>query len=196
VPNDQQEPRIIPGTPPTPDDPSASNETIIEYPDGSFEIRTSHPTPEILREYQEAIEIYPGDAGLHCSYGHALAAAGERDAAIREVRQAIEIDPADVSTRISLAGFLRETGNLDEAIVEYQAAMKLYEECHPGVPDQTEAILHWGLAEALRMKGNSLQADEQLRFAIAVQAEAVKDEAGSPALLQQLEELLAKESDR
>lgn len=56
---------------------------------------------------------------------------------------------------------------------------------------QGEAILRWGLAEALTGKGDFEGACLELERAIAIQREAVQQQAGSPSLLKQLEGVLA-----
>lgn len=192
--SEHQEPRVIAGTPPTPVDPSPSNQIVVEYPDGSCTITTSATTPEVLREYEEVLTIHPRDAGLRWNYGLALADAGATEPAIRELRQAVEIEPGATSIRGLLAAFLRESGALEDAITEYQAALALFEGRAENKADQGEAILRWGLANALLEKGDSAQAKEQLTTAVTIQREAVKQHEGSPQLLGQLERLLESQT--
>jgi RimJ/RimL family protein N-acetyltransferase len=143
----------------------------------------------VLAEYVDALAAHPEDSRLHLHYGFALASADEPEAALREFRLAVRCDPASNFARSTLAGVLLQVGDADAAVAEYREALRLHVEQSDGEPSQAEAILRWGLANTLRAQGHLARARGVLAHALALQAEAVKRESGSPQRLRQLEEL-------
>jgi tetratricopeptide (TPR) repeat protein len=164
---------------------------VIDHPDGTVEIITPPATPQVLAEYVEALREHPDHADLHLYYGLALASVGDAEGAFREVQRAAALDPASIFARSMLAHFYRQRGDPDGALAEYREALRVIECRADREPDQREVTLRWGLAEALKAQGFPEAGREELERAIAIQQEAVRQEAGSPHLLAQLEKLQA-----
>lgn len=182
------------GTPPTPEDPAPSNQTIREYPNGISIISTGRPTRKVLAEYEAAIAADPDDAGLHLHYGMSLKHAGRNEQAMSELTSAIRLDPASALAHSFFSDCLKDAGRLEEAIHEQREALRLgLAESQPG-REQLEAISRWGLGELLAQTGHRDEARVELERAVAVQREALSQGAGSRQLLGQIERALRRVS--
>jgi TolB-like protein/Tfp pilus assembly protein PilF len=72
--------------------------------------------PAAEREFKRAIELNPGHAGAHVSYGIYLSNLGRRGEGVAELRRALELDPLSPIVNILLADYLRSLGQFDESI--------------------------------------------------------------------------------
>lgn len=184
--------RVIPGTPPTPENPYPSNQTVIELSDGNCRIETGLPTPQVLAEYTAAVAEHPDDAALHLHYGIALQGAGKLTDALGQLREAVLLEPSSPFARSILAGMLQSAGSVKNAVFEYREALRLFQLRSYGSPSQQEATLHWSLAKVLRLDDKAEESITELELAITIQRSAVAASAGSPRLLRQLEALFAE----
>ena len=76
-------------------------------------------------DYQRALKLSPGSAGIHRDYADYLAAIGRFDDAIAQKHQAIVLDPLSVSTSLGLASAFHNAGRYDEAIAELHRTLTL-----------------------------------------------------------------------
>jgi predicted Zn-dependent protease len=141
--------RVIPGTPPSPEDPFPSNQTITEFSDDSSRIETRPPDEKVLAEYVAALAEHPDHPKLRLYYGIALQGAGKLDDALAQFREAVRLDPASSFAHSMLASALRSTAATAEAVTEYREALRLFCLGSDGTPNQQEVTLRWGLANAL-----------------------------------------------
>ena len=94
---------------------------------------------------------------------------GRTDDAIALLERALRIDPGNVASKMMKANLLVQAGKLDDAIADYRAIAQA---------EPTNPEVHYGLAEALRRKGDVRGAIETLRKAYALSGE----ETGGKAL--------------
>jgi protein O-mannosyl-transferase len=80
---------------------------------------------EAILHYQQALTIWPGDAGARNNLAIELANAGQMDAAIEQLQQAIRVWPKYVDARCNLAIFLAEQGKTQEAIAQYRQVLQI-----------------------------------------------------------------------
>ena len=85
-----------------------------------------------------------------------LWARGRAAEAAALVDRALRVDPGNLESRINRADFLAHAGRLDEAIAQYRAVVA----AEPGL-----ASPHFGLADALKRRGDTAAAIESLRRA-------------------------------
>jgi serine/threonine-protein kinase len=89
-------------------------------------------------------------------------ARGRNDEAITVMDRALRIDPGNVVSRMMRANFLTHAGKLDDAIVEYRSIAE---------SDSSNPEAFYGLAEALRRKGEVGDAIAALRKAYELSGE-------------------------
>jgi serine/threonine protein kinase/tetratricopeptide (TPR) repeat protein len=80
------------------------------------------------RDHQRAVELNPGSAEVHCSYGEHLAWEGWYDEAIEEISRAIELDPLDYTTKSSLAFAYHIARRYDDAVAALEEVRRLFPE--------------------------------------------------------------------
>jgi tetratricopeptide (TPR) repeat protein len=146
---------------------------------------------DALPALQRAAELLPRDVETHINLGIALAAAGERAAAIRSYRQALALNPDSLEALKHLGDLLRELGETQEALAVRRKALEIdpqrvelhndlggvlfdmrrlneaaaaYRSALELRPADPQAQL--GLAGILRMRGRSAEAEEMCRAAL------------------------------
>jgi tetratricopeptide (TPR) repeat protein len=185
-------PKVKRGSPPTPANPYPSNQIVKEYANGISVISTPRPNKKVLAEYEQALTNTPDDAGLHLHYGIALKYASRRKEAQEQMEVAIGLRPEWDFPHSQLAGLLEEAGDYQAALSEMQIALELHLQSEGQQTEQGEAILRWGLAQALQKVGRVTEAHEQVQQAVTLQQSVVNQHRGSLQLLQQIEEARAE----
>ncbi len=112
---------------------------------------TQNRLDEAVRQYQEALRLYPDYAEARCHLGIALAHKAQVEEAIRQLQEALRLNPDYAEARCNLGIALGGQGQTDEAIRQFQEALRLN-------PDYAEARCNLGIA--LGQKG---QVDEAIR---------------------------------
>ncbi len=112
---------------------------------GSLTVARQQDWRDALTLWSRVVRVEPGLALGHFNLAEALAARGERAAAIGHYRRALELEPGDGDACGNLAVLLRQEGREREAMELLQRALRLQ-------PDRAE---HWinlgiGLADAGR----------------------------------------------
>ncbi len=79
---------------------------------------------EAGKEYQRAIELRPGAAGLRGAYAFYLCRMGQYEEAIAEAKRAQELDPLSLDARMSLGVVLHYSRRYDEGIAQYRKILK------------------------------------------------------------------------
>ena len=121
-------PRVRRGTPPTPDDPHASNEWRIEFENGDCRILCLPSSFRILREYERAIRDYPDSPGLLWQYACALHEMGRTEDALGVIERALELEPAeplDLLIWRTLVMIFESAGRIKEAESASRKAFQL-----------------------------------------------------------------------
>ena len=77
------------------------------------------------REYKRALELDPGDPGIHVLVGNYLIAQGEAEQSTKEYSRARELDPLSVGRRCSEGRGLYYAHQYDRAIERYRAALEM-----------------------------------------------------------------------
>ena len=80
---------------------------------------------EAIREYREAVRMFPGFDMTHLRLGLALEKAGRVDEAISSMRQAIALNPDSFSANLNLGAALARAGKPDQALSYLQEAAGL-----------------------------------------------------------------------
>jgi tetratricopeptide (TPR) repeat protein len=176
-------------TPPTPTNPSPSNQITRKNSDRTITISTPAPTKKVLREYEKAIIKYPESAELRLHYALALRSVNNKELATEQIRDAIRLKPGEHYPHSVLADLLMDAGDIRGSIVEKRKALRLI--LKAGGSNQSEVISRWSLAEALRKNNRTREARSELLKAVKMQRGLVKGN-GSSQLLGQLEELLSE----
>jgi tetratricopeptide (TPR) repeat protein len=76
-------------------------------------------------DYQRALKLSPGRAGIHRDYADYLALVGRFDDAVAQKRQAIDLDPLSVNTSLGLGYTYYVARRYDEAIAQLQRTLTL-----------------------------------------------------------------------
>jgi serine/threonine-protein kinase len=106
---------------------------------------------------QRAIELNPGDARVHESYGRRLVAIGRSEKGIAELKRALELDPISGTTNTAMALGLYFARLYDRSIEQYRQNLEL----HPG-----SAQDHRQLAMPLLMSSRHEEAIDTAQEAI------------------------------
>lgn len=116
---------------------------------------------EAIAEFQRALALEP-TAPVYWHLGAALAARGDRAAAVRHLSQAIALDPANGPMRYDLASVLLQEGRIDEAVAELRQVVA-------ETPGFAEA--HARLGVALAAQGALEEAASAFRRALELKPE-------------------------
>jgi tetratricopeptide (TPR) repeat protein len=81
--------------------------------------------PEALRDYQRAVELYPGYAAAWCELGTVQAAMGQTGAAHRSLEEAINADPRFVNSYLGLSIMAMQAQKWQELAEVTDSALKL-----------------------------------------------------------------------
>ena len=77
------------------------------------------------KAFDRALELNPGDAGVHNGYSWYLAAAGKFDEAIETAKHALKLDPLSLAINNSLGDAYLNAGRYEEAIVQLDKTLEL-----------------------------------------------------------------------
>ncbi|MBV9342769.1 MAG: winged helix-turn-helix domain-containing protein [Acidobacteria bacterium] len=77
------------------------------------------------REYKRALELNPGDAGVHHWYAGYLVYVGRPEQGVTEESQARDLDPVSLPVNNALAGRLLAAGRDDEALAQVEKTLEL-----------------------------------------------------------------------
>ncbi|NNL20058.1 MAG: tetratricopeptide repeat protein [Ignavibacteriaceae bacterium] len=77
------------------------------------------------KAFDRALELNPGDAGVHNAYSWYLAAAGKFDEAIETAKHALKLDPLSLAINNSLGDAYLNAGRYEEAIVQLDKTLEL-----------------------------------------------------------------------
>ena len=108
-------------------------------------------------EYKRALELSPGDPGVHGSHAHYLAARGRFAESQREINHALELDPLSLGQRCSKGRLLYYARQYDQAIKSARAAIEMD-------PNYVGPCLWLGLT--YEAKGMPVQAVAEIQRAI------------------------------
>ncbi|MFP5258205.1 MAG: tetratricopeptide repeat protein, partial [Acidobacteriota bacterium] len=111
---------------------------------------------------RRAIDLSPGDAGLHGNLGLAFLSLGRLDEAMASSWRALDINPAATSPRNILANALAAAGRLEEAAKHYEASLA-------AAPNQPRTL--YNLANALFALGRPAEAVGRYRDALRLTPE-------------------------
>jgi Flp pilus assembly protein TadD len=80
---------------------------------------------EAVKEYHEALRIYPKSSDTHNNLANLLDSMGDTNGALAEYQEAIRLDPKSAAPRNNLGTFFIETGRLDDAMKEFTETARL-----------------------------------------------------------------------
>jgi tetratricopeptide (TPR) repeat protein len=130
-------------------------------------------TGEAIKQYRQALELWPDCDEAHLGLGAALAGRGQLHEAIAHFQRALKINPGYAEAHVNLGAALAARGRIDEAIAHFQEALKInpgYAEAHANFAvalarcGRTDgAIGHFQAALELAERQNNAVLAEQLR---------------------------------
>lgn len=92
-----------------------------------------------VREYREAIKLYPYSAQPHNNLGNALRSRGDHDGALSEYKEALRLDPFYKTANYNLAIELKARGETKQAAQNFLAACPTYPSAYcPASPDERD----------------------------------------------------------
>lgn len=181
------------GTPPSPEDPYPSSQTVTELPDGGVRIVTTGPIDEQLAEYEQSVATWPESAELRLQYGFTLGFANRRTEAREQLETAIRLRPEWYMPHMALGAVLHMAGENEAALAVQQEALHLLSQEDSTENRQGIVLIRQGMAKSMRGLGRTAEARHQLEQAITLEQAEVTARAGKhQRLLQQLQEALAQ----
>jgi protein O-mannosyl-transferase len=120
---------------------------------------------EAIAEYQKALRLEPGLAGVHYNLANVLGAQGKLAEAVAEYTTALQIRPDYPKAHSNLGIALAAGGKLAAAITEYRAALRLN-------PEFAEA--HSNLANALLRQGKLAEAELECQSALRINPDSIE----------------------
>ncbi|MGA2602903.1 MAG: tetratricopeptide repeat protein [Verrucomicrobiia bacterium] len=164
--------------------------------DLGMQLQGAGQVQEAIRQYEQALRLYPDLADAHINLGTAMLQSGRIQEAIGHYEQALRIKPDLPKGHNDFGLALQQMGRVQEAIGHYDQALRLkpdYAEAHNnvGVALQQvgrvqEPIEHW--EEALRIKPDYAEAHNNLGAALMGRGEV-------PEAIQHYEQALRLKPD-
>jgi Flp pilus assembly protein TadD len=111
---------------------------------------------EAVKEYHEALRIYPKSSDTHNNLANLLDSMGDTNGALAEYQEAIQLDPKSVAPRNNLGTFFIEVGRLDDAMKEFTETARL---------DPKDAHPYYLMGKLLLREGRDAEAIPQFRKA-------------------------------
>ncbi|HJS51181.1 MAG TPA: tetratricopeptide repeat protein [Pyrinomonadaceae bacterium] len=96
------------------------------------------------KEFRRAIELNPGYADGHMTYGLYLSLMNRFDDALTETRKAQELDPLSLEKQIGIGDVFFAERRYDDALKEYQKGLEM---------DPNSGLVNWALGRAYLEKG-------------------------------------------
>ncbi len=118
------------------------------------------------REYERALELNPGDAGVHHWYAGYLMYVGRFEEGIAEAKRARDLDPLSLPVNNALAGRLLVAGRVDEALKQLQETLEMNPHFAPA---------HQTLGWAYLNKGRREEAIQEFQQALQLSGTDDKD---------------------
>jgi TolB-like protein/Flp pilus assembly protein TadD len=150
-----------------------------------------HEWVRAQQKFLRAIELNPGDAGVHHWYGLFLSWIGEFGAAVAQIRRALELDPLSIIIHRALGTVLFYARDYDAASREFQAMKALAPDffgLYQGLGEVYIQKRMFGEATAALEKGRDLSGNNPLMTGLLGYCYAVqKWEAKAFKLLEKLE---------
>ena len=115
-----------------------------------------------VKQYQEALQLNPGNPKALLNLGAALLQQGKAAEAVEQLRLALEVQPDSPEAHNNLAAALWQQGQHEEALEHFRAAVAAR-------PDYREAIFNLGVA--LLQSGKAAEAEPQLAEAVRLAPE-------------------------
>jgi serine/threonine protein kinase/Tfp pilus assembly protein PilF len=114
-----------------------------------------------LGEAQKAISLDPKLSRAWRERGRAHFRLGQRDEAEKDFLEAVSLDPADWTAQNSLGSYYFSLGRLDDAIRHFELCVRR---------SPNDKAVRYQLARALRLKGDTARADQELAAFRALQS--------------------------
>lgn len=121
-----------------------------------------------IREFGEALQVYPNFPDLHNQMGLALGMSGDREGAAESFRRALRLNPAYEEARLNLAIVLNELGRYDDALHEFSGERRRDEKHENLTPDVRTYLAdsHVVLGDTYRNLGMHGDAVQEYRKAL------------------------------
>ena len=115
--------------------------------------------PDAEREFKRAIELNPGYATAHQSYGEYLLVMGRNEEALAEMRRALDLEPLSLVINAALASTFYYTRQYDQAMEQCRKTIAL---------DANFVQAHIFLGRAYEQKGDYKEAVAELQKALQI----------------------------
>jgi len=150
--------------------------------DLGMQLQEADQMQEAIRQYEQALRLYPDFADAHINLGDAMLQSGRIQEAIGHYEQALRLKPDFPKGHNDFGTALVQLGRLQEAIEHYEQALRIkpdFADAHYNLGDALiqagkvqEAISHW--EQALRIKPDLAEAHNSLGNAL-IQAGKVQE---------------------
>jgi tetratricopeptide (TPR) repeat protein len=120
-----------------------------------------------LQEYEKSSLLDPKDPEITLKYGLALSKDRPKDAIVL-LRRSVELDPKNPAAHRSLGSLLGRTGDMEGSSAAFQRAQELSAESDR----HSEVVVHTKVAIQLLRKNDVVRAIEELRSALAIEADS------------------------
>ena len=105
---------------------SPKSASATQFPFPKVNCPSKNSPPEAEKEFNQAIELDPNNAGAHASYAIYLTAMGRLEHGFAEIRKAQRLDPVSEMTNITSAYVFYLAHQYDQAIVQIKKTLELY----------------------------------------------------------------------
>jgi tetratricopeptide (TPR) repeat protein len=150
--------------------------------DLGMQLQEADQMQEAIRQYEQALRLYPDFADAHINLGDAMQQSGRIQEAIGHYEQALRLKPDFPKGHNDFGTALVQLGRLQEAIEHYEQALRIkpdFADAHYNLGNALieagkvqEAISHW--EQALRIKPDLAEAHNSLGNAL-IQAGKVQE---------------------